>query len=394
MTDMMKKIPLLSFSGNSNNFKIKISRELETKIRTLCILSPNREWSGVLFYTFEGDFKNGVTIHADNLYLMDQGSTVHTEFDLDAPEITKYLFTEGLADHCMGLIHSHNTMSAFFSGEDSQTLLDHGCHMHNFVSLVVNNEGKYVARLTRQVSFKGVETKSLRGVNKSPLFNTEEVEEDVLSKDTSTELSSYYIEYVDLAVEKPSVSISNEIITRFIEVNDKCSRISEKVGPKPAFDEVMEFRKNAGYKKEITKQGSLFPEDDFGEDTLETLVTEDMQRELRMVPWERIGFNNCVLQLLSGSPFTEETAIDSKYISMVNAMYKKRFPEERDFAVWFDMWLDFIISDFYVPLTYTRPRVFTDGEEMLVYKLYDFILNKPLVYKQSMLNSLFNRMAL
>ena len=79
---------------------------------------------------------------------------------------------------------------------------------------------------------------------------------------------------------------------------------------------------------------------------------------------------------------------------MVNAMYKKRFPEERDFAVWFDMWLDFIISDFYVPLTYTRPRVFTDGEEMLVYKLYDFILNKPLVYKQSMLNSLFNRMAL
>jgi len=87
-------------------FKIVLSEQLETKIRTYCALSPEREWSGVLFYKFEGTtFKNGITISANDMYLMDQGTAAHTEFDLNEPEITRYMVFEGLIDHCIGLIH-------------------------------------------------------------------------------------------------------------------------------------------------------------------------------------------------------------------------------------------------------------------------------------------------
>lgn len=85
--------------------KIVISSHLENKIRTFCALSPQREWSGVLFYKFEGDFEKGVTILANDMYLMDQGTHTHTEFDLTSPEITKYMVYEEITDHCIGLIH-------------------------------------------------------------------------------------------------------------------------------------------------------------------------------------------------------------------------------------------------------------------------------------------------
>ena len=39
------------------------------------------------------------------MYLMDQGSAAHTEFDLNEPEITRYMVIEGLMHQCIGLIH-------------------------------------------------------------------------------------------------------------------------------------------------------------------------------------------------------------------------------------------------------------------------------------------------
>lgn len=113
---IQKQTQLLQYSGDSDiPFKMIVSGKLETKIRTFCALSPDREWSGVLFYLFKGNFEDGVTIYANDMYLMDQGSGAHTEFDLDAPEITRHLFMEGLASHCMGLIHSHNRMAKIFA---------------------------------------------------------------------------------------------------------------------------------------------------------------------------------------------------------------------------------------------------------------------------------------
>ena len=58
-----------------------------------------------MFYKFEGTFKDGITIYGNDMYLMDQGTAAHTEFDLNEPEITRYMVFEGLTDHCIALIH-------------------------------------------------------------------------------------------------------------------------------------------------------------------------------------------------------------------------------------------------------------------------------------------------
>lgn len=86
-------------------YKLILSEQLESKIRMYCALSPEREWSGVMFYKFEGTFKDGITIYGNDMYLMDQGTAAHTEFDLNEPEITRYMVFEGLTDHCIALIH-------------------------------------------------------------------------------------------------------------------------------------------------------------------------------------------------------------------------------------------------------------------------------------------------
>ena len=53
-----------------------------------------------------------------------------------------------------GLIHSHHSMATFFSRTDTSTLQSEGNEQNNFVSLIVNNAGKYSAAITRKVQIE------------------------------------------------------------------------------------------------------------------------------------------------------------------------------------------------------------------------------------------------
>lgn len=50
-----------------------------------------------------------------------------------------------------GLMHSHHTLGAFFSGTDLSTLAEEGTDRTHFVSLIIDTRGKYVAAITRVV---------------------------------------------------------------------------------------------------------------------------------------------------------------------------------------------------------------------------------------------------
>lgn len=142
---------LLPMSKKQELFKIKVERTLENKIRRLCKELPTFEWSGALFYTYNGTIKDkNMEINAKDLYLMDIGSAAYTEFKKD-PNIISYMIEKGLLDCEVGLIHSHDQMATFFSGTDLSTLQDEGTDMHHFVSLIVNNAGEYCAAITCQV---------------------------------------------------------------------------------------------------------------------------------------------------------------------------------------------------------------------------------------------------
>lgn len=160
----------------NQRFPLKISEKLEKKIRVLCDKFPKTEWSGQLFYTFTGSFEKGdIAFVAEDLLFMDTGCGTATEFYLDECNAAAYMADHELW-HCqMGLIHSHNMMAAFFSGQDDSMLLQEGNARNHFLSLVVNNEGKYVARVTA----KEVTEYTIKTTKKYKTFGDESVEQFV-----------------------------------------------------------------------------------------------------------------------------------------------------------------------------------------------------------------------
>lgn len=151
-----KVISLVQKSG-TYNYKLIIPAEVERKIRFACQKVWSTEWSGALFFTHEGSFENNdLIIRCVDIYIMDIGTQAYTEFDMN-PDVIAYMCENPeLLDCQMGLIHSHNNMSTFFSGTDTATLKEEGRDRNNFVSLIVNNAGTYTAAITRRVKSKQV----------------------------------------------------------------------------------------------------------------------------------------------------------------------------------------------------------------------------------------------
>uniref|UniRef100_UPI004028542A hypothetical protein n=1 Tax=Lachnospira eligens TaxID=39485 RepID=UPI004028542A len=139
------------------NYKLIIPAEVERKIRFACQKVWSTEWSGTLFFTHEGSFENNdLIIRCVDIYIMNIGTQAYTEFDMN-PDVIAYMCENPeLLDCQIGLIHSHNNMSTFFSGTDTATLKEEGRDRNNFVSLIVNNAGTYTAAITRRVKSKQV----------------------------------------------------------------------------------------------------------------------------------------------------------------------------------------------------------------------------------------------
>lgn len=147
--------PKLDLVKSALSYKINIPLYVERKIRILCREIHNVEWSGVLFYKVNGSFEDGsLEVDCVDIFQMDEGSSGYTEFDMSA-DIMNYMVEHPeliSEDVYQGLIHSHNNMSTFFSGTDTNTLLTEGSDVNHFVSLIVNNAGTYTAGITRRIS--------------------------------------------------------------------------------------------------------------------------------------------------------------------------------------------------------------------------------------------------
>ena len=119
-------------------------------------------------------------------------------------------------------------------------------------------------------------------------------------------------------------------------------------------------------------------------------LVEEIADELKSIPWRTFGYDKWIAQLLYGSPFANYTDFNKSSIEHLNRLYKARFKNEMDFAIWFEMWIDFLIPDFEFPIS--KQSEFMDAEEALIYQTYIFISGKELVYKNVMLQSLLNRL--
>lgn len=201
-------------------FDLVITDNVERKIRYLCDIFPSTEWSGVLFYTVEGSFEqDNIKFTCVDIHPMDIGDATFTKFS-DSPEIINYEINNNLLDGVYeGLIHSHHNMAAFFSGTDTTTLYKEGNDINHFLSLIVNNEGKYVAKVTRKIVRQKVGTTTLN-YTESVSYNTFENEkviiEDVGSKQEVKPLNEikYEIQHYNLNIIKPNNVYEFETISK------------------------------------------------------------------------------------------------------------------------------------------------------------------------------------
>lgn len=336
----MKVISLVQKSG-TYNYKLIIPAEVERKIRFACQKVWNTEWSGTLFFTHEGSFENDdLVIRCVDIYIMDIGTQAYTEFDMN-PDVISYMCENPeLLDCQMGLIHSHNNMSTFFSGTDTATLKEEGRDRNNFVSLIVNNAGTYTAAITRRIKSKQtMESVSYEFFGDGEKQDTKEYISD------ADEIEWFYlkIENEDETFSFPDMAARLEEIKQVkAEKAKKAQTPVYQGGYKPVI--ANSYGTKAGpanlVKKEDNKskvvQSTLF-------DNVDDLpFDDDYNLPYGQVTFDKVTLKSLVLQLITGSIIiSNDSKIDiTKWAKSMPALYEKRFGKGEEGMKNFKMWAD------------------------------------------------------
>lgn len=324
------------------NYKLVIPVEVERKIRFACQRVWNTEWSGTLFFTHEGSFENNdLVIRCVDIYIMDIGTQAYTEFDMN-PDVIAYMCENPeLLDCQMGLIHSHNNMSTFFSGTDTATLREEGRDRNNFVSLIVNNAGSYTAAITRRAKSRSVkESVSYEFFGDGEKHDTKEY----VSEENEIEWF-----YLNIVKEGDTFSFQ-DMDARFKEIKKrKAEKAKEAEMARKQTSQVTSYRpttviNSCGTKagpaniipsKKTIVQTSLF-------DGISDWDSDNLDVPYGTVKFDRNTIRQLTLQLVTGSIIIpNDSKIDiKKWATSMPAMYKKRFGEGEEGMRLFELWAD------------------------------------------------------
>ncbi len=163
------------------------------KVKYLCKLISKEEWSGVLFYSIQGTIKDvsKMIITVEDILPLDKGSSAYTEYSLDDRLIDYMMENPESQDYKIGHIHSHNTMSVFFSGTDMEELTENSFAHNFYLSLIVNNDMDFTAKVgfvgKSEVSYELSRTKIISvdengesyTLKRAEKIETKEIEEKV-----------------------------------------------------------------------------------------------------------------------------------------------------------------------------------------------------------------------
>lgn len=358
----------------SSTYRLIVPENVEEKIRYLLRKFPSTEWSGVLFVTHQGSFENNdLVITCKDIYPMDLGNAAFTEFKM-SEDVASYMSENiELFDCDLQLIHSHHQMSTQPSGTDLNTLKEEGNERNCFVSLIVNNAGKYYAAVTRKIQTKSEVT--IKRLGTSYEFfgeGSKELEHD--SAETTKVIEKEVIEYFDLDVERHEVSNSLEYLdARFDEIVKKKeeakpkenygSGFSDWLHHRPVFKEQSFF--DDSLDKEVTKTPYLSDDS-----MLDNIGIEDWQPDPKKIHAAVVHMITCNL-ILNPDKFDLKQWI-TKHMKNV---YIKIFGEssiyecEHDACGAFSEWRDFIIQ-------YTLDYFSTSDVPDIILENYDFFQSR------------------
>ena len=324
------------------NYKLVIPAEVERRIRFVCQKVWDTEWSGTLFFTYEGSFENNdLVIRCEDIYVMDIGTQTYTEFDMN-PDVIAYMCENTKLLNCqMGLIHSHNNMPSFFSGTDNNTLEEEGKDRNNFVSLIVNNAGNYTAAITRRVKARQTkESVSYEFFGEGERHDTKEYVSNVCKVEKfylKIEKESDDFSFPDMAERLKEIRMVKENIAKEKSINLASANCITKFSPGPATIIKKED------KEPVATQGTLFDE------YLRTISDGDSEIPYDMVSFNKEVIKSLVLQLITGSIFiTDAGKTDlTELVKVVPEVYEKRFGKGKDgidsFKVWAETFTEYLV---------------------------------------------------
>jgi len=171
MKMLKKKLPKEITVANKP-VKVKMSKDIYNKIKFLCSQIHKDEWSGIIFYTIKGSLHKGTSIITlEDILPLDKGMSVYTEFKADERFIEFIMDKQNqlgdkVLDWQQGLIHSHNNMGVFFSGTDSEELLESCANYSQYFSIICNNRMEFCAKVAQYVKLdKEINEAPYRGLD-------------------------------------------------------------------------------------------------------------------------------------------------------------------------------------------------------------------------------------
>lgn len=304
------------------SFKLIISANAEGKIRYLQERFPSTEWSGALFISHE-EKDNVCTITAEDIYPMNVGSSVFTEFNFNE-EVTSYMANHPETfEWDLALVHSHHNMSTHPSQTDMDTLISLGEDINSLLSLIVNNVGEYTAMLSRKATTKTeLITKDITntlfdGTYKSP------IPEKKCSDDTVV-----VWEYVPITI------IKSEPITTIKERVDEIEAKHLKLLEEYKYPKQGEFDFMDRYYNHLSKENTYYPTI-WGDEV--PIVSGDLQ-ELALKAVQKMV--KCNINIDAKTSVYELQRFVSNYM---NTLYTRNFANSKYGSyTLFDDWAYFI----------------------------------------------------
>lgn len=199
--------------------KLIITEDVKKKIDQMHNRIGSVEWCGFIFYEkVKGNISQPETYVAKttDIYMMDIGTHSYTESENHTDDIVSMVDRiPAYMENRYGLIHTHHNMSAFFSGTDTQELHDN-VHLYSYyLSLIVNFDGKWCAKIANLID-----------VNSSSYTIKEEDEDDVTVEIPSKKVMTVF----DLNIEFETETYNEMIDERIEEIKER--KVKEAVEKK------------------------------------------------------------------------------------------------------------------------------------------------------------------
>lgn len=342
-----KKEKKLELLHQQTIYKMVIPQEVEKKIRLLCREIHNVEWSGVLFYRVSGAFEDkSLTVTCVDIFQMDEGTSGYTEYDM-SPDVCSYI-----CDHpelmeagiYQGLIHSHNNMATFFSGTDTNTLLAEGSDMNHFVSLIVNNAGKYTAGITRRAKVK-------QTVNEEFSYPTWGDERVRGNRTFTVEKECVQWFNLDIEVEGVSNDFEEEMLARIKEI--RASKVFGKT-PKYLNQDYVDYMKSAFQSRGMVSRAETVNEVKAGPANMierKEPVQPSLFPDEVLIDYEHLHVNEEIVDWVVKQTITcsliipHDSNIDvEKWAKSMDSLYSKRFENEKEFEAFASNFVDYLIN--------------------------------------------------